>query len=96
MKKFLSIVGMLSLSSVSLLAVEETEIGKQLSGQANSAMTTVFLILKIAGFGIAIWGVADLMQEEQGQGGGGKYMKAVLKLIVGGVFIASGTIYAKI
>lgn len=87
MKKMFLIFGIMIFGSLPLLAIDT-----QLQNQAKTSMGTVYLLLKIAGFGIVIWGVADMMQEEQGQGGGGKYIKAVIKFLVGSVFIAAQTI----
>lgn len=99
MKKILSILGIFSLMPI--MALAETSgiaaLEGQLQTETKSGLNLVYFMLKVGGFGVIIWGIADLMAEEKGGGdSGGKYIKAVIKLIVGALFIASQTLAGKL
>jgi len=55
--------------------------------ETSSSFTVIYWLFKFMGLGVIIWGVADFMSEDQGQENGGKYIKGVVKILVGGVFI---------
>lgn len=94
MKKILLILGMFLLPS--LLLADASGLSSQLEEESKGLMTVIWWGLKLAGFAVLIWGVSDLMAEEQGAGSGGKYIKAVVKIVVGAVFMGAKNIYDKL
>ena len=93
MKKIFVISTGLLLISTSLFGGSGLE--ATLNSQISSNMSWVFTMMKLFGFAIIIWGVTDLISENQQQqnAGGSKYIKAVMKIMVGGILIAGKTIY---
>ena len=85
MKNIFKILLVLGLVNISLFAGVSLE--EAMKQETSSYFSFVWWLFKLAGLGVIIWGVADLMAEEQGQDNGGKYIKAVIKVLVGGVFI---------
>ena len=94
MKKILLILGVFLLPS--LLFAEASSLSSQLQEESKGLMTVIWWGLKLSGFAVLIWGISDLMAEEQGQGSGGKYIKAVVKIVVGAIFMGAEKIYNKL
>ena len=94
MKKTLFITIGLLLLNTSLFA----DLGTELSNQITTNLVWVWTLMKLFGFAIIIWGVTDLISENQQQqnAGGSKYIKAVMKIMVGGILIAGDTIYTSV
>lgn len=77
------VVGLLTLS------LNAGDILGAMDEQVESGMGFVYTIMKLFGFAVVIWGITDLISEnQQQQDGGGKYIKAIFKIGVGGVLIA--------
>lgn len=84
MKNIFKILLVLGLINLSLFG---GTLEDELIKETSSSFSLLFWFFKLAGLGVIIWGAADLMAEEQGQDNGGKYIKAIIKVLVGGVFI---------
>jgi hypothetical protein len=93
MKKTLLILGLMLLPA--MLFGADGDLSGAFNTQITNNLTWVWTLSKLFGFAVVIWGITDLItenQQQQGQGGS-KYMKALMKIIVGGVLIAADSMY---
>ena len=88
MKRILSILLVLGLTSLSLYAGGLDGLGTEV----EQGKGVIFTLLKVFGFAIILWGVTDIMGETQGQEKGSQFIKAIIKIVVGGILIGAGKI----
>jgi len=84
MNTFLKLGLVLGLTSLSLY-------GGSLDGISDEIETgsgIIFTILKIIGFAFIMWGIGNMVGESQGEEKGSQAIKAIVKIVVGGIFMA--------
>jgi hypothetical protein len=85
--KILLVLGLINISLFAGVSLDEA-----LKKESEESFDFIWTLLKVGGFGVIIWGVAGLMAEEQGQENGGKYIKSIVKILVGGVLMGAESI----
>lgn len=63
-----------------------------LKEESQSLLKVIWWGVKFSGFMVLIWGVGDLLAEEQGHNGG-QYIKAVVKIVVGSTLMGVEKLY---